>query len=198
MSCHTLALAPATRAAIVALIALIARLKLHPFVALVGVDHNDTFITGGVFNWLEAIAVSRLRDAERALRRQKRDVAREVAVDTPHGRLQPAVDEPVVHAERARRVGQRDRDHELRERRRDRNRVGRRRCHAPDAPVEVDLHVVAGGEARGVTRVQRVAALLAHRLVLEPRARVQGADGTRVVEDVLRQVAVPIDLPRPS
>jgi hypothetical protein len=27
---------------------------------------------------------------------------------------------------------------------------------------------------------------------------VQGTDGARVVEDVLRQVAVPIDLPRPS
>jgi MoxR-like ATPase len=47
--------------------------------------------------------------------------------------------------------------------------------------------------------VKRLApSVLAHRLVLEPRARVQGASGTRVVEDVLRQVAVPIDLPRPS
>jgi MoxR-like ATPase len=47
--------------------------------------------------------------------------------------------------------------------------------------------------------VKRLApSVLAHRLVLEPRARVQGADGTRVVEDLLRQVAVPIDLPRPS
>ncbi len=47
--------------------------------------------------------------------------------------------------------------------------------------------------------VKRLApSVLAHRLVLKPRARVQGADGTRVVEDVLRQVEVPIDLPRPS
>ncbi len=47
--------------------------------------------------------------------------------------------------------------------------------------------------------VKRLApSVLAHRIVLKPRARVQGADGTRVVEDVLRQVEVPIDLPRPS
>jgi hypothetical protein len=40
--------------------------------------------------------------------------------------------------------------------------------------------------------------VLAHRIVVKPRSRVQGVDGTRVVEDALRQVEVPIDLPRPS
>jgi len=39
--------------------------------------------------------------------------------------------------------------------------------------------------------------VLAHRIVVKPRSRVQGVDGTRVVEDALRQVEVPIDLPRP-
>jgi len=47
--------------------------------------------------------------------------------------------------------------------------------------------------------VKRLAAsVLAHRIVVQPRARVQGTGGATVVEDVLRQVAVPIDLPRPS
>jgi len=47
--------------------------------------------------------------------------------------------------------------------------------------------------------VKRLApSVLAHRLVVKPRARVQGVEGGRVVEDVLRQVEVPIDLPRPS
>ncbi len=47
--------------------------------------------------------------------------------------------------------------------------------------------------------VKRLApSVLAHRVVVQPRARVQGADGLRVVADVLRQVPVPIDLPRPS
>jgi MoxR-like ATPase len=47
--------------------------------------------------------------------------------------------------------------------------------------------------------VKRLAtSVLAHRIVVQPRARVQGTDGARVVDDVLRQVAVPIDLPRPS
>jgi len=41
-------------------------------------------------------------------------------------------------------------------------------------------------------------AVLAHRIVVKPRSRVQGLDGNRVVEDALRQVEVPIDLPRPS
>lgn len=38
---------------------------------------------GGFYRWLETIAISRLRDQERALRSQKRDVAREtpIAVD---------------------------------------------------------------------------------------------------------------------
>ena len=47
--------------------------------------------------------------------------------------------------------------------------------------------------------VKRLApSVLAHRIVVKPRSRVQGIDGARVVEDVLRQVEVPIDLPRPS
>ncbi|HXK09476.1 MAG TPA: MoxR family ATPase [Vicinamibacteria bacterium] len=47
--------------------------------------------------------------------------------------------------------------------------------------------------------VKRLApSVLAHRIVAKPRARVQDVDGTRVVEDVLRQVEVPIDLPRSS
>jgi MoxR-like ATPase len=47
--------------------------------------------------------------------------------------------------------------------------------------------------------VKRLApSVLAHRIALKPRARAQGVDGARVVEDVLRQVEVPIGLPRPS
>ena len=42
------------------------------------------------------------------------------------------------------------------------------------------------------------AAVLAHRVVVKPRSRVQGADGARVVEEVLQKVEVPIDYePRP-
>jgi len=40
--------------------------------------------------------------------------------------------------------------------------------------------------------------VLAHRIMVKPRSRVQGMDGAGVVEDVLRQVAVPIDLPPPA
>ena len=47
--------------------------------------------------------------------------------------------------------------------------------------------------------VKRLAtSVLAHRIVVQPRARVQGTAGATVVEDALRQVAVPIDLARPS
>jgi len=47
--------------------------------------------------------------------------------------------------------------------------------------------------------VKRLApSVLAHRIIVKPRSRVQGMDGGRVVEDALRQVAVPIDLPRPT
>jgi MoxR-like ATPase len=47
--------------------------------------------------------------------------------------------------------------------------------------------------------VKRLApSVLAHRILAKPRARAQGTDGSRIVEDVLRQVEVPIDLPRPS
>jgi MoxR-like ATPase len=43
--------------------------------------------------------------------------------------------------------------------------------------------------------VKRLArAVLAHRIVAKPRARVQGTDGARVVDEVLRSVEVPIDL----
>jgi len=43
--------------------------------------------------------------------------------------------------------------------------------------------------------VKRLAtSVLAHRIVPKPRARVQGTDGARVVDDVLRSVEVPIDL----
>jgi MoxR-like ATPase len=38
--------------------------------------------------------------------------------------------------------------------------------------------------------------ILAHRVIVKPRARAGGLEGTNVVEDVLRQVEVPIDLPR--
>jgi MoxR-like ATPase len=45
--------------------------------------------------------------------------------------------------------------------------------------------------------VKRLArSVLAHRIIPKPRARVQGLDGARVVEDVLRAVEVPIDLAR--
>jgi MoxR-like ATPase len=37
--------------------------------------------------------------------------------------------------------------------------------------------------------------VLAHRIVVKPRARVQGLSGAQIVEDVLRRVDVPIDLP---
>ena len=41
--------------------------------------------------------------------------------------------------------------------------------------------------------VKRLAVpVLAHRIVVEPRARVQGVDGRRLVEDVLGKVAVPV------
>jgi MoxR-like ATPase len=35
--------------------------------------------------------------------------------------------------------------------------------------------------------------VLAHRIVVKPRSRVQGIDGARVVQDVLQRVEVPID-----
>jgi MoxR-like ATPase len=40
--------------------------------------------------------------------------------------------------------------------------------------------------------------VLAHRIVVKPRVRAQGRDGTGVVADVLGQVEVPINLPGPS
>jgi MoxR-like ATPase len=40
--------------------------------------------------------------------------------------------------------------------------------------------------------------ILAHRIVVKPRLRAQGHDGTRVVDDALGQVEVPIELARPS
>jgi len=42
--------------------------------------------------------------------------------------------------------------------------------------------------------VQRLAvSVLAHRVVVKPRSRVQGFDGRKIVEDVVQRVAVPID-----
>jgi MoxR-like ATPase len=35
--------------------------------------------------------------------------------------------------------------------------------------------------------------VLAHRVHVKPHSRVQGMDGTRVVEEVLRKVEVPVD-----
>jgi MoxR-like ATPase len=34
--------------------------------------------------------------------------------------------------------------------------------------------------------------VLAHRIIVKPRSRVQGVDGAAVVEDVLRKVDVPV------
>jgi MoxR-like ATPase len=66
------------------------------------------------------------------------------------------------------------------------------------------LHLVRTAQALALLRgeryvspdhVKRLApSVLAHRLVVKPRSRVQGMDGLRVVEDVLRQVEVPVDL----
>ena len=47
--------------------------------------------------------------------------------------------------------------------------------------------------------VKRLApAVLAHRVVVKARSRVQGIDGARVVDDVLALVPVPVDLPPPA
>ena len=47
--------------------------------------------------------------------------------------------------------------------------------------------------------VKRLApAVLAHRVVVKARSRVQGIDGGRVVDDVLALVPVPVDLPPPA
>jgi RNA polymerase sigma-70 factor (ECF subfamily) len=46
---------------------------------------------GAFYKWLEAIALSRLRDEERALRRRKRDVGREVSVSWRSGQSIPAL-----------------------------------------------------------------------------------------------------------
>jgi MoxR-like ATPase len=47
--------------------------------------------------------------------------------------------------------------------------------------------------------IKRLApSVLAHRILVKPRSRVQGLDGVRVVEEVLRQVPVPIELPGSS
>jgi RNA polymerase sigma-70 factor (ECF subfamily) len=45
--------------------------------------------TGHLYKWLEAIALNQLRDAERELRRQKRDVAREVPLAASPGASYP-------------------------------------------------------------------------------------------------------------
>jgi MoxR-like ATPase len=51
-------------------------------------------------------------------------------------------------------------------------------------------------DARGVTpdHVKRLApAVLAHRVVVKPRSRVQGVDAARVIDEVMRRVEVPVD-----
>ena len=45
--------------------------------------------TGHLYKWLEAVALNQLRDVERALRRQKRDVAREQLVSARPGGSYP-------------------------------------------------------------------------------------------------------------
>jgi MoxR-like ATPase len=61
------------------------------------------------------------------------------------------------------------------------------------------LALVRGERYVNPDHVKRLApSVLAHRIVLKPRSRVQGIDGLRIVDEVLRQVPVPIDLPRPS
>jgi MoxR-like ATPase len=59
-------------------------------------------------------------------------------------------------------------------------------------------HALLHGEAYVTPdHVKRLArSVLAHRILPKPRARVQGMDGARVVEDVLRTVEVPIDIVR--
>ncbi len=55
-----------------------------------------------------------------------------------------------------------------------------------------------GGAFVTPDHVKRLAtAVLAHRVVVKPRSRVQGVDGRGVVDDVLRRVEVPVDV-RPS
>ncbi len=61
------------------------------------------------------------------------------------------------------------------------------------------LALVRGERYVNPDHVKRLApSVLAHRIVLKPRSRVQGIDGLRIVDEVLRQVPVPIDLPRPT
>jgi MoxR-like ATPase len=81
-------------------------------------------------------------------------------------------------------------------------------------------HVAFGASPRGVLSLVRAAqslalvkgdryvtpdhlkrlavSVLAHRIVVKPRSRVAGTDGARVVEEVVRHVEVPVDLPRGS
>lgn len=60
------------------------------------------------------------------------------------------------------------------------------------------LALVRGERYVTPDHVKRLApSVLAHRIVLKPRSRVQGIDGLRIVDEVLRLVPVPIDLPRP-
>jgi MoxR-like ATPase len=57
------------------------------------------------------------------------------------------------------------------------------------------LAALAGAGYVTPDHVKRLAPLvLAHRIVVKPRSRVQGVDGLRVVQDVLQRVPVPIDL----
>jgi len=56
------------------------------------------------------------------------------------------------------------------------------------------LAAVTGGPYVTPDHVQRLApSVLAHRVVVKPRSRVQGVEGRKVVEDVVQRVEVPID-----
>jgi MoxR-like ATPase len=59
------------------------------------------------------------------------------------------------------------------------------------------LALVLGARYVTPDHVKRLAvSVLAHRIVVKPRSRVQGIDGAKVVEDVMQRVEVPIEVPR--
>jgi MoxR-like ATPase len=65
------------------------------------------------------------------------------------------------------------------------------------------LHLLHGAQAIAAIRRQSFVTpdhvkllaepVLAHRVLVKPHSRVQGVDGARVVEEVLRKVEVPVD-----
>jgi MoxR-like ATPase len=60
------------------------------------------------------------------------------------------------------------------------------------------LAAIQGARYVGPDHVKRLAApVLAHRIVVKPRSRVQGVGGARIVEEVLQRVEVPIDYEPP-